>query len=213
MRNTFSGAVRYRLMTVWRALAVVAAFALIACDGGSPVGPDVPSSWRTFTIEGEVRESVGLPVARGARVSGQISFDPDAPGFFKPGDPSLPRTESPDSMSYSAVSVVLTVGADSISGNDRAASTIQLLFGPPIVDLFRVDVPNGFASGRIGGRTMDRFTMTLSILPSRWPDSSLPLNADVFQSGFNFPNPGPFCLGQCTPPVGDRILGNITAVR
>jgi len=196
----------------WLVVTAAAALALIACER-SPVAPDVPVSWKTFAIEGSVRESIGLSVAPGTRVTGEITFNPDAASVFQPGNPALPRTESPDSIRYGDVAVKLTVGSNSISGNERAVSTIQILFGPPVVDVFRVDVPTGFSSGRIAERTIDNFTMALSILPSRWPDSSLPIDPAVFQAGLAQLNPGPFCLGRCTPPMGERILGNITAVR
>ena len=87
---------------------VAMAASLIGCD--SPAGPGkldlIPSTWTTFLIEGTVTDVNGLDVAAGTPVTGRISFDPDAPGTFVPGNPSRP-TEDPDSVVYRGVAVEL----------------------------------------------------------------------------------------------------------
>lgn len=189
------------------------AASLIACD--SPAGPGkvdlIPPTWTTFLIEGTVTEVNGLDVAAGTRVTGRISFDPDAPGTFVPGSPSNP-VEDPDSVVYRGVAVELTVGSQLVRRNDRAASTIQLAFLMPSYDLFRVEAPTGFRFGRVAGQTMNRFWLGLIIIPSRWPNQSIPLDPTVFDPGFAFPVTGLFCLGACGPGQSGFLLGQVTRV-
>jgi hypothetical protein len=191
-------------------LAAAAAASLIARE--SPAGPgNVPPAWPTFLIEGTVTEVNGLDVATGTRVTGRISFDPDAPGTFVPGSPSIP-TEDPDSVVYRGVAVELTVGSQSVRGNDRAASTIQLAFLVPSYDVFRVEAPTGFRVGRVAGQAMHRFWLGLVIIPSRWPNQSIPLDPTVFDPGFAFPGNHPFCLGACAAGQSGFLIGQVTRV-
>lgn len=192
---------------------VATAASLIACD--SPAGPGrvdlIPATWTTFLIEGPVTEVNGLDVAVGTRVTGRISFDPDVPGTFVPGSPSLP-TEDPDAVVYRGVAVELIVGSQRVSGNDREASTIQLSFLVPSYDVFRVDAPTGFRFGRVAGQTIPRFWLGLLIIPSRWPNQSIPLDPAVFDPGFAFPGNQPFCLGTCAPGQSGFLIGMVTRV-
>lgn len=183
----------------------------IPLSGRTPLLRWFALTWTTFLIEGTVTEVNGLDVAAGTRVTGRISFDPDAPGTFVPGSPSNP-VEDPDSVVYRGVAVELTVGSQLVRRNDRAASTIQLAFLMPSYDLFRVEAPTGFRFGRVAGQTMNRFWLGLIIIPSRWPNQSIPLDPTVFDPGFAFPVTGLFCLGACGPGQSGFLLGQVTRV-
>ena len=193
----------------------LASVGFLACANG-PSGPSksdhIPARWVTFLVEGAVRESTGLAVPVGARVTAQVQFDPETEGTFVPGNPALPDSEAPDAQIYSGVAVEVTVGDETVRANDRAASTIEISFLLPSADVFSVQVPNGFGSGRIAGQTISRFAMALLMIPSRWPDRSLPVNPSLFQSGFTTPSNNFFCLGVCRPFSGDTATGELTSI-
>jgi hypothetical protein len=58
---------------------------------------------------------------------------------------------------------------------------------PGQTDSFEVTVLHGFSTGRVGGLQIDYFSLFLPIVPSRFPDTTLPTDPAVFEPALSMP--------------------------
>ena len=126
----------------------------------------------------------GTGVPAGTQLTGRFTFS-----ALTAPTPSF----EPTRVDYVGVSAEVTVGSESIWGNDPARAKVQIHDGPPYGDSYSVIVEGGFDSGTIAGRRIESFVWVVSGGSSLFADRSLPLDP-----GFFGPRLGSrVCIGDC----------------
>lgn len=214
-----TGAAGYRPITV----SVAAESALRALGAGA-VGEQVPDNPTmlfddtcspfepqiTFRFQGIVgldcffcgpgSDEFGSGVAPGTQLDGSFTFNPL----------TLPTsTSQPDRVAYVGVAVEVTVGNESVSGNDPSMARIEIANGPPSGDSYSLIVEGGFDTGTIAGVRIDQFTWVVSAPSTLFADTSLPSDPSFF---------GPLlgsrvCLGDCYWGAVLVLEGSIDALQ
>jgi len=161
--------------------------ALSACGVFSPASPSSPSAV-TFEFDGTFQRSCtvnadhscnaapfGSGVAPGTPVTGHLRFDPNTRGV------AILNTDQSRLISYAGVAVDFTVGTSVVSGNDSSIGALEVdSYGDGTGDQFGVTIVRGFRSGQVAGLGIDCFLIVLPIVPSRFPDASLPRAPSIF---------------------------------
>ena len=134
-----------------------------------------PASDLTFALRGAVglncficsegSEAFGTGISAGTPVTATFTFDPQTP--------PTPSFES-NRMDYYGVSVRVTVGSESLSGNNSLTAKIQIADGPPYGDSYSVIVEGGFRTGTIGGVRIDDFIWVVSGPSTLFSSTDLP---------------------------------------
>ena len=144
--------------------------------------------------------SFGTGVTAGTRFTGTYSFDPTTPPI---------STFEPNRISYYGVAVQLTVGSESVTGNDASQARIDIYNGPPQGDSYSLIVLGGFRSGTIAGRGIDQFVWVLSDTSDLFSNTSLPQTPAFFRGQYGIASR--VCIGGCF--TGPILEGSIDALR
>ncbi len=158
-----------------------------------PVAPGASSANVTFAVRGVVgRDCHVCGVGSAQFGTGIPAGTPLAATFtFDPRTPPTPTFE-PNRVDYFGVSVLVTVGSASLSGNDPSMAKIQIADGPPYGDSYSLIVDGGFRTGSIAGVSIDHFIWVVS------GPSSLFLGTDLPVEPFALTRLGSrVCIGNC----------------
>ena len=173
--------------------------------GGGIASVCIPLS---FFFEGTVGENCfvcgpgsdefGSGVPPGTRLAGSFTFIPTTPPT---------PTFSPEAVDYFGVTVEVTVGSETVRGNNSALGKIRIHDGPPQGDSYSVVIEGGFSSGTIAGRRIAKFSWVTHDGSTLFSDLSLPLDPSFFTAR----NSSRVCIGDCFD--GEILEGAIRELR
>jgi hypothetical protein len=216
-----------------RFIAVVAVgWSLQACGDNNSVRPSrLGSNIVTLEFDGVVADSCdvislqvcnratfGSGVDGGTPVSGSLTFDVKAPVFYHIQQPEFATT------SYIGATVEISVGGSRLKDNPKADARLEVNAAATFMQL-AVMGSGGFKSGQVAGLPIHFFSLALPLAPSRFPDTSLSLDDELFSQGLRerpasasftlkyIPNPSFRLPGIEVIATGTVLSGGITSVR
>jgi hypothetical protein len=122
----------------------------------------------------------GSGVAPGTAISGHLTFDPNMPGVI------ILSAATSRLVSYSGVAVDFILGSSLVSGNDSSLGALEVDSYSDQCDQFGLTVARGFRVGQVAGLSVDYFSLVLPIVPTRFPDASLPRNPNIFDLNLQY---------------------------
>jgi hypothetical protein len=211
-----------------RFLTAATMLLLAGCGGSSTSPTHPPVSGVTFEMQGVVLGSCaaaglgpcpdspfGAGVAPGTPFTGHVTFDPNTTPV------ALSTLATSRAVRFFGVSVDFTVGSQTVSGNNPTTSFIELDSGTTF-EQFTVTVNDGFSSGQIGGLPINVGVFNLQIVPTQFPNATLPADPHVFDAALGAPGGGVFLVQHAFDPSlavlgllapGSRLQGQVTSVR